>query len=51
MSNKHDKMNELVKKMYDKQLVSPKSYEFQIKSLKKKYEEENMAIESFRKQA
>lgn len=32
-------MSELVKKMFEKQIVSPKSYEFQIRSLDKKYEE------------
>jgi hypothetical protein len=37
LSSKHDKMSELVKKMFEKQLVSPKSFEFQIKSLNKKY--------------
>lgn len=36
-SNKHDKMSELVKKMFEKQLVSPKSYEFQLKNLDIKY--------------
>lgn len=41
-------MSELVKKMFEKQLVSPKSFEFQMKSLNKKYEEEK---ESFKKQA
>lgn len=44
-------MSELVKKMFEKQLVSPKSYEFQIKSLNKKYEQENIALQSFKKQA
>jgi hypothetical protein len=50
-SNKHNKMSELVKKMFEKQLVSPKSYEFQLKTLDKKYEEENKIVESLKKQA
>jgi hypothetical protein len=44
-------MSELVKKMFEKQLVSPRSFEWQMKSLNKKYEEENHMIESFKKQA
>jgi len=32
-------------------LVSPKSYEFQLKTLDKKYEEENKIVESLKKQA
>jgi hypothetical protein len=31
-------MSELVKKMFEKQLVSPRSFEWQMKSLNKKYE-------------
>jgi len=30
-------MSELVKKMFEKQLVSPRSFEWQMKSLNKKY--------------
>jgi hypothetical protein len=44
-------MSELVKKMFEKQLVSPRSYEFQMKSINRKYEEENIALESIKKQA
>lgn len=38
MNDKHDKMTELVDKMYERNLVSPKSYEFQLGALKKKQE-------------
>ena len=51
LSSKHDKMSELVKKMFEKQLVSPKSYEFQMRYLNKKHEDENLVLLSFKKQA
>lgn len=44
-------MSELVKKMFEKQLVSPKSYEFQMRYLNKKHEDENLVLLSFKKQA
>ena len=49
--SKHDKMSQLVKKMFDQQLVSPRSYETRISSLNQKYEEENQALETFKRQA
>lgn len=51
MSSKHDKMSELVKTMFEKRLVSPRSFESQMKFLKEKYDEDNMMLESYRKQA
>lgn len=44
LSDKHDKMSQLVKKMFEKQLVSPKSFESQLKSLNKRYEAENSVL-------
>jgi hypothetical protein len=44
-------MSELVKKMFENQMVSPKSYEIQLKTLKKRFEDDNLAIDSLRKQA
>ena len=49
--SKHDKMSQLVRKMLDQQLVSPRSYETRIHSLNKKYEEENQVLEGFKRQA
>lgn len=37
VSSKRDKMNELVKRMFEKQVVSPRSYEHQLKALNKKF--------------
>jgi phage shock protein A len=51
LSSKRDKMSELVRKMFEKQLVSPRSYEFQLKSLDRRYQQENQQLESMRKQA
>ena len=51
LSSKHRKMSELVNTMFERQLVSPKSYESQIKSIDKKIHEDNMALEFLKKQA
>lgn len=44
-------MSELVKRMFEKQLVSPRSYEFQMKSLDRRYQQENQQLEAMRRQA
>jgi N-methylhydantoinase A/oxoprolinase/acetone carboxylase beta subunit len=51
LSSKRDKMSELVKRMFEKQLVSPRSYEFQMKSLDRRYQQENQQLETMRRQA
>jgi phage shock protein A len=51
LSSKRDKMSELVRRMFEKQLVSPRSYEFQMKSLDRRYQQENQQLENMRKQA
>lgn len=51
MSNKRDKMSQLVKRMFEKQLVSPRSYENQLKALNKKFEDQHLALENIRQQA
>lgn len=44
-------MSELVKRMFEKQLVSPRSYEFQMKSLDKRHQQEHQQLEAMRRQA
>lgn len=44
-------MNELVQRMYEKELVSPKSYEYYVYQLKKQYEEESEGFDGFKEQA
>lgn len=44
-------MNELVQKLYENQMVSPKSYQSKMHSLRRKFQAENEVLESFRKQA
>lgn len=44
-------MSELVRRMFEKQLVSPRSYEFQMKSIDRYYQQKNQHLEAMRKQA
>lgn len=51
MNESHNKLSELVSVMYDKKVVSPKTYEVQLNLIKKKKEEENQMLESYKKHA
>ena len=49
--DKHNKLSELVHVMYDKKLVSPKTYENQLTFLKQKKEQEVEMLENYKKHA
>lgn len=51
MTDRHEKLGELVNTLYSKHLVSPKTYSLHLNSLQKKYEEENEVLDHHRKHA
>lgn len=44
-------MNELIQRMYEKELVSPKSYEYYTHQIRRQFEEESEGFDGFKEQA